>query len=402
MTDTAASTDTAKTADAKTAATPFLPYGRQSINQDDIDAVVAVLRSEFLTQGPEVERFEAALAAATGARFAVAYTNGTTSLFGAAFAAGVRAGDEVVTSPITFAASANCASYLGARPVFADVEPVAATLDPHTLAAAITPRTRAVIPVHLSGQPADMQAIHAVARQRGLAIIEDAAHALGATYQGEPVGNCRYSDMTIFSFHPVKHITTGEGGAVTTNDPELADRLRRFRSHGIEKDPARFSVPSPGPWYHEMQELGHNFRLTDMQAALGRSQLARLPQFVARRLEIAARYDQLLADVPGVRPLGRLQGQSSFHLYVVRIDFAGLGTTRKAVMEGLRARGVGSQVHYIPVYRHPYHAAAGWRPSDFPNAEAYYDQALSLPMYATLTDGDVDRVVAALREVLHG
>ena len=381
---------------------PFLPYGRQDISEADIAAVVAVLRSDFLTQGPEVERFEQALAEATGARFAVAYSHGTAALFGACFAAGVTAGDEVITSPITFAASANCAAYLGARPVFADIEPVAATLDPNAFARAITPRTKAVIPVHFTGQPADLAAIHAIARSHGIAVIEDAAHALGATYRGRPIGGSSLSDMAILSFHPVKHVTTGEGGAVTTDDAELADRLRRFRNHGIERDPTRFSIPSPGPWYHEMQVLGHNFRLTDMQAALGRSQMQRLPAFVARRRELAARYEQLLADLPGVSPLGHLpEGVNSYHLFVVRIDFAGLGRTRAAVMDALRARNIGTQVHYIPCYRHPYHAQAGWLPQDFPNAEAYYAQALSLPMYPALTDADIERVVADLRAVLH-
>jgi UDP-4-amino-4,6-dideoxy-N-acetyl-beta-L-altrosamine transaminase len=382
----------------------FLPYGRQSITEADIAAVVAVLRSDFLTQGPEVERFEQALADIAGARHVVAYSHGTAALFGTCFAARVGPGDEVVTTPITFAASANCASYCGAQPVFADVEPVAATLDPAAFERALTARTKAVIPVDLTGHPAQLAEIAEIARSRGVTVIRDAAHSLGATYRGEPAGHGRFADMTIFSFHPVKHVTTGEGGAVATDSDELADRLRRFRNHGIERDPSRFTVqPSPGPWYHEMQELGHNFRLTDLQAALGRSQLQRLPEFVARRRALAARYDAALAGVPGAQPLGRLPArESSFHLYVVRIDFAGLHKTRAEVMDGLRARGVGSQVHYIPCYRHPYHAASGWHPADFPVAEAYYQQALSLPMFAGLLDDEVDRVVHALRDVLKG
>lgn len=378
---------------------PFLPYGRQSITQADIDAVVAVLRSDFLTQGPEVERFEESLAQAAGTRFAVAYSHGTAALFGACWAAGIQAGDEVITTPITFAASANCASYLGAKPVFADVEPLAATLDPQAFRRAITPRTRAVIPVHFTGATVDLDAIRSIAREHGLTVIEDAAHALGASYKGRPIGGG--SDLAIYSFHPVKHVTTGEGGAVTTDDPNLADRLRRFRNHGIERDPAKFTIPSPGPWYHEMQDLGHNFRLTDLQAALGRSQMQRLPAFVKRRREIAALYDHAFANLRGLRPLGRLPGgESSFHLYVIRIDFDGLGQTRAQVMNALKARHIGTQVHYIPCYRHPYHAAAGWRPEDFPNAEAFYREALSLPMYPAMTDADVTRVVAGVREVL--
>lgn len=380
---------------------PFLPYGRQSIDEADIAAVVAVLRSDFLTQGPEVERFEAALCAVTGARYAVAYSHGTAALYGAAWAAGLGAGDEVITTAITFAASANCAAYVGARPVFVDVDPVAASLDPQALEAAITPRTRAVVPVDFTGQPAALQAIHAMAKRHGLCVIEDAAHSLGATAGGHPAGACVYADMAMLSFHPVKHITTGEGGAVTTNDPVLADRLRRFRNHGIERDPARFRTPSPGPWYHEMQDLGHNFRLTDLQAALGRSQLGRLDSFVARRRAIAARYDQLLAGSPWVTPLGRLAtGTSSYHLYVVRIDFDAAGVSRATVMDRLRARGIGTQVHYIPVYRHPYHAAAGWQPAQFPHAEKYYSQALSLPMYPDLRDADIQRVVDELSTAL--
>lgn len=394
---------------------PFLPYGRQNIDDADVAAVTAVLRSDFLTQGPEVERFEGALAAACGARHAVAYSHGTAALFGACWAAGVGPGDEVITSAITFAASANCASYLGAQPVFADVRPDTAGIDVAAISRAITPKTKAIIPVDFTGHPADLAEIYALAQQYGLVVIEDAAHSLGATYRGQPVGCGAYSDMTMLSFHPVKHITTGEGGAVLTNSDALAARLRLFRNHGIERDPKRFVVqPSPGPWYHEMQELGHNFRLTDLQAALGRSQMARLAEFVERRQEIALLYDRLLAAVPYVRPLERLSDRlSSFHLYAVRIDFAGLAQAgrpidRAQVMNALRELAVGTQVHYIPVYRHPYHqrtlAAAGKPHSEaeFPNAEAFYAEALSLPMYPALTDADVERVVASLAQVLNG
>ncbi len=388
--------------------TPFLPYGRQSISDDDIAAVTAVLRSDFLTQGPEVERFEASLRAACGAKHAIAYSHGTAALFGACWAAGVGPGDEVVTSAITFAASANCAAYLGALPVFADVRADTCGVDVASLERAITPKTKVLIPVDFTGQPADLAQVHALAKQRGLLVIEDAAHSLGAVYQGEPVGCGHYADMTMLSFHPVKHITTGEGGAVLTNDDNLAHRLRLFRNHGIERDESRFvTQPSPGPWYHEMQELGHNFRLTDLQAALGRSQMTRLPAFVARRREIAALYDKLLADLPRIRPLAQLPDRrSSYHLYAVQIDLAAAGKDRAQVMHELRQLGVGSQVHYIPVYRHPFHqrnlAAAGraHRPEQFPNAEAYYAGALSLPMYPALADEDVVRVVDGLRQVV--
>ena len=387
---------------------PFLPYGRQQVDEDDIAAVVAVLRGELLTQGPEVERFETALAEACGARHAVALSHGTAALFAAASAAGIGPGDEVITSAVTFAASANCAAFLGAQPVLVDVRSDTATLDVAAVERAITPRTRAIIPVDFAGQPADLDAVADLARRHGLTVIRDAAHSLGATYRGEPTGGGRFADMTMLSFHPVKHITTGEGGAVLTDDDALAQRLRRFRSHGIERDPARFEAqPSPGPWFHEMQELGHNFRLTDLQAALGRSQLARLDRFVARRRALAEAYDVALAGLPAVRLLEtRPDRVHSYHLYVVRIDFVGLGCDRATVMQRLRGRGVGTQVHYIPVYRHPYHqrqlAAAGLphRPEEFPMAEAYYAEALSLPLFPGMGDDDVTRVVDALGAAL--
>jgi len=381
----------------------FLPYGRQSIDDDDIAAVTAVLKSEFLTQGPEVDRFEAALCAATGARHAVAYSHGTAALFGACFAVGVGPGDEVVTSPITFAASANCAAYLGARPCFADVDPATALVDPAALARACGPRTKAVIPVHFAGQPADLAAIAAFTRPRGIRIIADAAHALGATLAGQPIGAEPFSDAVIYSFHPVKHVTTGEGGAVTTNDDGIAERLRLFRNHGIERRGDHLRQPSPGPWYHEMQLLGHNFRLTDLQAALGTSQLGKLDRFVARRRAIANRYAAAFAGSALVRPLGHRSGTAhAWHLYVIEVEFERAGTSRAEVMQALRARGIGTQVHYIPCYRHPWYADQGWNPADFPCAEAYYARALSLPIFPAMDDGDVDRVAAAVRDVVGG
>jgi perosamine synthetase len=379
----------------------FLPYGRQDIDDDDIAAVVAVLKSDWLTQGPEVDAFERDLAAAVGAAHVVAFSHGTAALFGACFAAGIGPGDEVITSPLTFAASANCARYLGARPVFADVEPVAGTLDPAAFERAIGPKTKAVIPVHYAGQPARLAEIRAIAARHRLTVIEDAAHALGATYRGRPIGAGEHGEMAMFSFHPVKHVTTGEGGAIATSDPELADRLRLFRSHGITQDPRFLTRPSPGRWYMEQVLLGHNFRLTDIQSALGRSQLRRLDGFVRRRREIAARYDAALSGKTKVRPLGRLgESEHAFHLYVVRVDFAELGRAR--VIDALRERGIGTQVHYIPAHTHPYYEAEGWQAGAFPVAEALYQQVLSLPMFPAMSDGDVDRVVLALDQVLGG
>ena len=380
---------------------PLLPYGRQSIDEDDIAAVVAVLRGDWLTQGPAIEAFEQDLGRAVGARHVVAFCNGTAALHGACFAAGVGPVDEVITSPLTFAASANCARYVGARPIFADVEPAAGTLDPEALARAVTPRTRAVIPVHYTGQPARMDKIRQIARACGLVVIEDAAHALGASYRGRPIGACDAGDMAMFSFHPVKHITTGEGGAIATDDPERAEQLRLFRNHGLVRDPARFRHPSPGPWYHEQIALGHNMRLTDIQAALGSSQLRRLDAFVERRRALADRYDARLAGLRGVAPLGRLpEGRHAFHLYVAQIDFDGLGIDRARVMIGLKERGIGTQVHYIPCHTHPFHADDGWAPGAFPVVEGISARALSLPLFPAMADGDVDRVVGALREVL--
>lgn len=380
---------------------PFLPYGRQSIDEDDIAAVVDVLRGDWLTQGPTIEKFEADLAAAVGARHAVSFSNGTAALHAACAVLGLGPGDEVITSPITFSASANCARYVGAKPVLVDVEPTHATLCPEKLAAALTPRTRAIIPVHYAGLPAQMDRIHEIASARGIPIIEDAAHALGASLPGSRIGDGRFSDMTMFSFHPVKHITTGEGGAIMTNDETLCDKLKLFRSHGITRDPRHLSQVSPGPWYQEQVLLGYNYRLTDIQAALGRSQLRKLDAFIARRREIAARYDELFEKVPGIRPLGKRAGyEHAYHLYVVLIDFEFFRRERGHVMTALRDKRIGTQVHYVPVHHHPDFATLGYKPGDFVEAEKIYARSLSLPMYPAMTNADVDRVVSTLREIL--
>lgn len=381
----------------------FLPYGRQAIDEDDIAAVVEVLRGDWLTQGPTIEKFETAFAATVGSRFAVAFSNGTAALHGACAVLGLGPGDEVITSPITFSASANCARYVGAKPVLVDVEPDHATICPDKLVAALSPRTRAIIPVHYAGLPARMDRLHEIASARGIPIIEDAAHALGARLPDGQVGDGRYSAMAMFSFHPVKHITTGEGGAITTNDEALYDALKLFRSHGISRDPRRLSRTSPGPWYQEQVLLGYNYRLTDIQAALGCSQLRKLEGFVARRREIAAQYDQLFAGITGLRPLGTRKGyEHAYHLYVVLIDFALFGRDRAQVMTALRDKRIGTQVHYVPLHHHPDFAYLGHKPGDFVEAEKIYASALSLPMYPAMTNADVERVAATLREVLGG
>lgn len=384
-----------------------LNYGRHWIDEDDVAAVAAVLRGDFLTQGPAIERFEVALAERVGARFAVAVNSGTAALHVACLAGRVGPGDIGVTSPITFVASANCLRYCGAEVELADIDPASLCMEAATLGPVLErhPGVRAIIPVHFGGLAPDMKALRAVAGDR--LMIEDASHSLGADYaDGRPVGCCAHSDMTVFSFHPVKPMTTAEGGAVTTNDPELARRLRLFRNHGIERERDRFQDHEteeggrPKPWLYEQQELGFNYRLPDLLAALGLSQLGKLDGFIARRRAIAQRYDRALAGRGGMTPLQNRQDQrarSGHHLYVLELDAEVLGKTRTRVIAELSVANIGSQVHYIPVYRQPYHAARMTKgAADFPHAETYYRGCLSLPIFPTMTDADVDRVVAAL------
>jgi UDP-4-amino-4,6-dideoxy-N-acetyl-beta-L-altrosamine transaminase len=374
--------------------TDRLPYSRQSIDDDDIAAVTEVLRSDFLTTGPRVAQFEGALAEFTGAAHAVAVSSGTAALHAAYAVLGIGPGDEVVMPPMTFAATANAALYLGARPVFIDVDPVTGLLDPACLESAITSRTRAIVAVDYAGQPADYAAIRAIARRHGLPIVADAAHSIGASRDGVPVGHL--ADLTVLSFHPVKHFTTGEGGAVLTADPALAENMRAFRNHGITRDEKRMRRMD-GPWYHEMQGLGFNYRLTDIQSVLGTSQLRRLPGFIARRREIAARYLVELQGLPGLDlPVVLPGAEHSWHLFVVRVSES---TRRRAFFDSMTQRNLGVQVHYMPVYRHPYYEDLGYAEGLCPGAEDLYSRAVSIPLFPAMTDLDVDRVIDGTGEV---
>lgn len=383
-----------------------IPYARQEVTDEDIAAVVEVLRSDFLTQGPLVAQFAAAVAARAGAAYGIASNSGTSSLHLACLALDVGPGDRVWTSPISFVASANCARYCGALPDFVDIDPRSWNICPERLADKLAAAERSgtlpkvVIPVHLAGQPADMEAIHRLGQRYGFRIIEDASHAVGARYRGAPVGDGRYSDVTVFSFHPVKIITAGEGGVAVTNDPGLAERIALLNSHGITRDPARMTEPSHGPWYYQQLELGYNYRLTDIHAALGLSQLRRLDAYLARRHELAARYDRLLAGLPLTLPWRDPQDYSAVHLYIVRVPGPPQTAPRRVVFERMRAAGILVNLHYIPIYRQPDFARYGCRPEDYPGAEAYYAEAISLPMFASLTEAEQDEVVRTLETAL--
>jgi UDP-4-amino-4,6-dideoxy-N-acetyl-beta-L-altrosamine transaminase len=384
----------------------LIPYGRQSIDDADIQAVIDTLRSDWLTQGPAIGKLEAALAELCHVPHAVAVNSATSALHIACLAIGAGPGDVVWTVPNTFVASANCARLCGADVDFVDIDPRTYNIDVRALehkliqAKAAGRLPKAVIPVHFSGRAPDQKAIWMLAQSYGFKVIEDASHSVGATHEGEPVGSCRWSDIAIFSFHPVKIVTTAEGGLATTRDPELAGRMARLRTHGITKDERLLSKKDEGGWYYEQLELGLNYRLTDIQAALGLSQLRRLQEFLRRRRELVARYDRLLADVPVTRPLTDLLDESAWHLYVIRIDPARAGKTRRQVYDAMRAADIGVQVHYIPVHLQPYYRALGFKPGHCPEAELYGEQALSLPLYPAMTDRDQDQVVAALKASL--
>lgn len=376
----------------------YLPYGRQAVEESDIKAVVEVLRSDWLTTGPKVAEFEEAFAAQVDAAYAVAFSSGTAALHAAAFAAGLKSGDEAITTPLTFAATANCVLYQGATPVFADVCADTLNLDPQQVEKKISPKTRAILPVDYAGHPAEMTAILEIARRRGMIVIEDACHALGATYGRKRVGGI--ADMTVFSFHPVKHITTGEGGMVTTNDEGLAETLRRFRNHGISSE-AR-ARQNAGQWHYEMVQLGFNYRLPDIVCALGLEQLKRLEANLARRREIAAVYTTALREIRGiVVPTVRSEANPAWHLYPIRLELDRLSVDRAQIFRALRAENIGVNVHYIPVHYHPYYRERfGERAGEFPVAENAYERLISLPMFHAMTDGDVEDVMHALRKVL--
>ncbi len=377
----------------------LLPYGRQSIGEDDIQAVTDVLRSDWLTTGPKVAEFEEALAAWVGAKHAVSFSSGTAALHGAAFAAELKPGDEAITTPVTFAATANCVLYQAATPVFADVSADTLNLDPEQVAKRITPRTRALLPVDYAGHPADLEAMKELSDSRGLVLIEDACHALGAEYKGRRAGSI--ADMTVFSFHPVKHLATGEGGMVTTDRADYAETLRRFRNHGLSTDARQRQ--SEGQWHYEMVLLGFNYRLTDIACALGLSQLKKLEENLSRRREIAARYEVALCDLKEITlPTVRPDVNPAWHLYPIRLNLEKLSADRGKIFRALRAENIGVSVHYIPVHLHPYYRDRfGNRAGEYPIAEAAYARLISLPMFHGMSDGDVADVVRALQKVIH-
>jgi UDP-4-amino-4,6-dideoxy-N-acetyl-beta-L-altrosamine transaminase len=380
----------------------MIPYGMQDISEEDVAAVVAVLKSPFLTQGPVVPEFENALATYVGAKHGVAVNSATSGLHIACLALGLGAGDVLWTSPVTFVASANCALYCSARVDFVDIDPLTFNISVDALqikleqAKAQGTLPKVLVCVHLCGQPCDMLAIHQLSLIYGFKIIEDASHAVGARYLNQPVGNCQFSDITVFSFHPVKIITSAEGGMALTNDPHLARSMALLRSHGITRDQAEMTQISEGPWYYQQVELGFNYRMTELQAALGLSQMNRLDAYVAKRHSLVKRYDEQLSSLALSIPWRHPNGYSSFHLYVVRLA-EGL---RRQVFEAMRTRGIGVNVHYIPVHTQPYYQAMGFAVGDFPQAERYYAEAISLPLYPSLSETDQDRVIFSLREAL--
>lgn len=384
----------------------MIPYGRQDITQADIDAVVGVLCSDFLTQGPQVPLFEQRVAQHVGAQHALAVNSATSALHIACLALGLGQGDWLWTTPITFVASANCGLYCGAQIDFVDIDPRTYNLCPQALERKLQKAERegrlpkVLVAVHLCGQPCDMAAIHALSQRYGFKVIEDASHAIGGKYRGEFIGNCRYSDITVFSFHPVKIITTAEGGMALTNDDELAHKMSLLRSHGITRDPAHMTHAADGPWYYQQIDLGFNYRMTELQAALGVSQMQRLDAYVARRHQLAQRYNELLRELPVTTPWQHPDSYSGLHLYVIRLQLGKIDRTHVQVFETLRELGIGVNLHYIPVHTQPYYQRMGFKPGDFPEAQRYYAEAISLPMFQTMTEAQQDEVIAAVHKAV--
>ena len=384
----------------------MIPYGKQDISAEDIAAVSEVLRSDFLTQGPVVPRFEEAVAEAAKAKYGVAVNSATSALHIACLALGVGPGDRVWTSPVTFVASANCALYCGADISFVDIDPDTYNLCPKALEQKLIVANdegtlpKVIIPVHLTGQSCDMEAIAALARQYDIRVIEDASHAIGADYAGDAVGSCRFSDITVFSFHPVKIVTTAEGGVAVTNNLQLAERMQRLRSHGITRDPELMTKAPDGAWYYQQIELGFNYRMTEMQAALGLSQMQRLSLFVKRRRGLAKRYNELLSDLPVTLPQQLADSASSWHLYIVRFHLEKIEKTHSQIFDECRAAGIGVNLHYIPIHLQPYYSDLGFKQGDYPAAEAYYANAISIPLFHSMTDAQQDEVVRVVKEIV--
>ena len=384
----------------------MIPYGRQDISQQDIDAVIKVLQSDFLTQGPQVPAFEQDLAKYVQAQHAVAVNSATSALHIACLALGLGSGDWLWTTPNTFVASANCGLYCGAQVDFVDIDPRTYNLCPQQLEAKLIEAEKTgrlpkiLVPVHLAGQPCDMQAIHALGQKYGFHIIEDASHAIGGKYRNEPIGNCRYSDITVFSFHPVKIITTAEGGMSVTNDANIATKLELLRSHGITRNPKLMTQDMDGPWYYQQIDLGFNYRMTELQAALGLSQMQRLDEFIHQRHQIAERYNQQLADLPLTLPWQHPNSYSAYHLYVIRLQLDKINVTHRQVFESLRASNIMVNLHYIPVHTQPYYQKMGFKLGDYPEAEQYYREAISIPMHPKLTIQEQDFVVQKIRDTI--
>ena len=384
----------------------MIPYGKQNISEEDIQSVIDVLKSDLLTQGPAVPIFEKSVANYCRASHAVAVNSATSALHIACLALGLGEGDWLWTSPITFVASANCGIYCGAQVDFVDIDPRTYNLCPLTLEKKLIQAEKqgklpkVLVPVHLTGQPCEMSQIYTLSQKYGFYVIEDASHAIGGRYQGQPIGNCAFSDVTIFSFHPVKIITTGEGGIALTNNKKLAEKMVLYRSHGITRDPELMTKEPDGEWYYQQVLLGYNYRMTDLQAALGVNQMKRLDEFVLRRHQLANRFDEILKDLPVVTPHQGPDGYSAFHLYVIRLDLEKAKNSHKAVFEGLRQAGIGVNLHYIPVHTQPYYQEIGFQIGDFPEAERYYQEAISLPLFFDLTFKEQDQVIDALRLLL--